>query len=107
MKANGRMTKHMEWDITSMPMELPTMESGRMISSMERVLKPGLTQQNMKDSIMKVKNTEKVLSVLLMVASTLVISSIMRSQERASMCGQMENPTKVSGRKIRCMATAF
>jgi hypothetical protein len=103
MRVNGRMIRHMEWATTSMRMELPIMESGKMTNSMGRELKHGLIVQNMKASIMKVKNTERELCSLLMVVSTQGTSSLMKYQAKENMFGQMENLTKDNGRKIKCM----
>ena len=54
MKGNGRMTKLMALESTHIAMATDTLETGRKINSMEKVLKCGQTILNM----MVITNTE-------------------------------------------------
>ncbi len=107
MKASGKMIKPMVWDIICMLMELLTMESGKMTSSMEMERKRGLMARDMKALIMKAKNMEGGHFVLQMALYTLVTSNSTRFLGRVSTSGLMVSSTRVNGRRTRCMGTEY
>ena len=106
-RASGRMTKHTAMEDTSMLMEQLMLEIGKTISSMERVLKHGLTGPNMKDNTSKERSMAREHLPLQMAAFTMETSNRMRSQVKADTCGPMAKLMKGIGRKTRCMDTEF
>jgi hypothetical protein len=107
MTDSGKMIKLMVWVTTSMQMERPTMGSGKMTSNMEMEQKLGRMGPGMKAAISKGRNMERELYALQMEASIQETFSTMRYQVGENMCGLMANPMKDSGKKIRCMGTAY
>ena len=103
MKDSGEMIRLMVLVITDMPTELLIMGSGRMISNMVRVLRPGLMEQDMRAPIMKAKSMEKALCNLQTVLCILVTFSKMRLAARVFTSGQMARLTMEVGRRTRCM----
>ena len=58
-RVNGKTTRPMAKEVTSMLMVQPTLENGRMINNMEGELKPGLMVPSMKVLISKAKSMER------------------------------------------------
>ena len=61
MRASGRMTRHTAMEAISMLMVLHILEIGRMISNTVKESRHGQMEQNMKETISKVKSTEREL----------------------------------------------
>ena len=104
MMAIGKQIKLMERVPTNMQMAPAILVSGSKTNSMAGVLRPGRTEPGMKGCIVRARRMDKVLSILPTEAFTQEISFKMRYKGSESTTGQMERPTKVSGKLIKCMA---
>ena len=67
MKGNGNWIKQMDLVCMYMLMEQNILDNGKMICKMERVMKYGQMDRNMKGIILRVKNMGMVKYILLMV----------------------------------------
>lgn len=106
-KDNGKTIKLMELETISMQMALPITESGKMTNNTGKEQKHGLMELNMKEHILKEKNTEKVCYSLPMEVYTMVIFNIMKYQVKENMFGQIKKLLMANGRKIKCMVKEF
>ena len=100
---NGEMIKLTVLETTDMQMVLLTMVSGKMISNMVRVLRPGQMEQDTRAPITRVRSMERGLYSLLMDQCILVTFSKMRLVVVEFISGQMAKLMMEIGRKIRCM----
>jgi hypothetical protein len=106
-RETGLMTRLMVRELTLTQMELITMEIGSMTNNMGLVWKVGLMGQSMRASIRMERKTARASSRLLMAATMTVSSNKTKYAGEASIIGQMENNTKASGRRIKCMGKDY
>jgi hypothetical protein len=102
MKASGSMIKHMVMGHTNMLMVQLTLANGLKISNMEKELKNGQMEQNMKGTIKMVKSMEMAVWHSLMEVLILVSLRIMKYQGWVNMFGQMEKCMKDIGKRTKC-----
>ena len=107
MKDSGRTIKPMAKVIINMRMELHILAIGKMINNMDRVLRHGQMVLAMRALTLRVKNTAKENSNLQMDQFMKENFSLMRYQERVNTCGQTKRPTKVNGKRTKCMVMAY
>jgi hypothetical protein len=104
---NGKMTRHMEWVITNMQTVQPIMESGKMINNMGMVQRLGQMEPGMRGATLRARNMGRELYALQTEAFTQVTFNTTRYQEEENTCGLMASPMKGSGKRTRCMDTAY
>lgn len=103
---NGAKTKQMVTESTSITMVLCTRAPGRMISSMDVGLRPGWTVPAMKVITLMDASMVKVTLLGKMVQAILASFSTTTSKVRVCTNGSMDESTKVTGKRTKCMAMA-
>ena len=107
MKETGKMTKLMATESTCMPTGRDTKESGKKISSMERVLNDGPMEQFMMGSILKAKSMGGEPSNGATTPSSSVSLKTTTSRVMEPTNGTMVENITETGKTTKCMVKEF
>lgn len=95
---NGKTTRLTDSVFTSMPMDLDMKATGKMINSMDKVMSLGLMEANTLVNMLTQRNTAKVNIYGQMVTDTSVTGVTMPLMEKVSISGLMADLTVDNGR---------